>query len=175
MAIDQRHKADVAHKSRATPDIFLKLDTIKGESKDTTHKGEISVESFSLRLENGGDWADGGGGGAGKVSFHDLKVHKHADASTPALMQACASGQHIATGVLTVRKAGGKQEEYYKVSMKNILVTSISNTGSDSGKPTEEVTLNFEEIKLDYKEQAEGGSSGGVIKFGWNLKQNTKV
>jgi len=158
-----------------TPDIFLKLDGIKGESKDKTHKGEIDIESFSWGLTNGGTMSYGGGGGAGKVSFQDISVHKLADSSSPSLMQSCAGGNHIKSGVLTVRKAGGKQEEFYKISLTNILVSSISNTGANGGVPTEMVSLNFEEIKFDYKEQGSDGSLGGVVKFGWNVKQNAKV
>lgn len=158
-----------------TPDIFLKLDTIKGESKDKSHKGEIDLESFTFGLQNGGAWSSGGGGGAGKVAFQDITIHKSADASTPALMQACAAGQHIKSGILTVRKAGGKQEEFYKIALTNILVSSITNTGANGGNPSEVVGLNFEEIKFDYKEQGADGTLGGVVKFGWNLKQNAKV
>lgn len=158
-----------------TPDIFLKLETIKGESKDKAHKGEIDIESFTFGLQNGGSWSSGGGGGAGKVSFQDITIHKYADASTPALMQACASGAHIKSGVMTVRKAGGKQEEFYKISLTNILVSSVVNTGANGGNPTEVLSLNFEEIKFDYKEQGEGGTLGGVVNFGWNLKLNSKV
>jgi type VI secretion system secreted protein Hcp len=158
-----------------SPDIFLKLDTIKGESKDSKHKGEIDIASFTFGLSNGGSWAAGGGGGAGKVSFQDISVTKLADASTPALMQACASGQHIKSGVLTVRKAGGKQEEFYKIALTNILVSSITNSGINGGVPEESLSLNFEEIKFDYKEQGDQGTLGGVVKFGWNLKQNEKV
>ncbi|OZA62568.1 MAG: Hcp1 family type VI secretion system effector, partial [Sphingomonadales bacterium 39-62-4] len=88
-------------------DIFLKLTNIKGESKDDKHKGEIDIDNFSWGLQNGGDWATGGGGGAGKVSFNDMSIQKRCDLSTPSLMQACAKGEHIGDGVLTVRKAGG--------------------------------------------------------------------
>jgi type VI secretion system secreted protein Hcp len=158
-----------------TPDIFLKLDTIKGESKDDKHSGEIDVESFTFGLTNGATWSTGGGGGAGKVAFHDNTVNKYADASTAMLMQACATGKHIKTGVLTVRKAGGKQEEFYKISLTDILVSSVTNTGANGGNPTEVVGLNFGEIKFDYKEQAADGTLGGVTKFGWNLKKNTSV
>lgn len=158
-----------------TPDIFLKLDGIKGESKDAKHKGEIALESFQWGLANGGTMGFGGGGGAGKVSFHDISISKQADSSSPSLMQACAGGTHIKSGVLTVRKAGGKQEEFYKISLTNILVSSITNTGAHTGTPNEMVSLNFEEIKFDYKEQGADGKLGGVVKFGWNLKQNQKV
>ena len=49
---------------------------------------------------------------------------------------AAASGQHIKSGVLTVRKAGGKQEEFYKIALTNILVSSITNSGMNGGVPT---------------------------------------
>jgi type VI secretion system secreted protein Hcp len=77
--------------------------------------------------------------------------------------------------VLTVRKAGGKQEEFYKIALSNILVSSITNSGMNGGVPTETLSLNFEEIKFDYKEQGDQGTLGGVVKFGWNLKKNEKV
>lgn len=159
----------------ASTDMFLKLETIKGESKDDAHKGEIDIQSFTFGLQNGGAWSTGGGGGAGKVAFQDITIHKVADSSTPALMQACASGQHIKSGVLTVRKAGGKQEEFYKISLTSILVSSVVNTGADGAALSEVLALNFEEIKFDYKEQGEGGTLGGVVKFGWNIKRNVKV
>lgn len=158
-------------------DIFLKLDGIKGESKDEKHKGSIAIESFQWGLQQAGTMGHGGGGGAGKVSFSDISIQKFADSSTPALMQACAGGDHIKTGVLTVRKAGGKQEEYYKISLTQILVSSIQNTGANGhgGVPSETVSLNFDEIKFDYKEQSGDGKLGGVVKFGWNLSKNVKV
>ncbi len=158
-----------------TPDIFLKLDGIDGESKDDTHKGEIDVQSFQWGLHNGATMDSGGGGGAGKVSFHDITIQKSADKSTPSLMQHCAAGVHIKSGVLTVRKSGGKQEEFYKISLSTIMVSSITNTGANGGKPSEMVTLNFAEIKFDYKEQNDDGGLGGVVKFGWNVKRNVKV
>ncbi len=156
-------------------DIFLKLDGIKGESHDAKHKGSIAIESFQWGLEQAGTMGRGGGGGAGKVSFNDISIQKFADSSTPALMQACAGGTHIKTGVLTVRKAGGEQEEYYKISLNQILVSSIHNNGAQGGDLVETVTLNFDEIKFDYKEQGGDGKLGGVVKFGWNLSQNKKV
>lgn len=156
----------------ATADIFLKLTDIKGESKDSAHKGEIDIDSFTWGLSNGGAWATGGGGGAGKVAFQDITVSKSADASTGPLMQACAKGDHITEGVLTVRKAGGKQEEFYKISLHDIVVTSVSNGGAGGGNPTETVSLNFGLIKFDYKEQAADGTLAGVVKFGWDIKQN---
>ena len=106
-------------------DMFLKLDGIKGESKDGKHKEEIDIQSFSFGMSQVGNFGSGGGGGAGKVSFENIHFVKNADLSTPSLMQYCASGKHIASAMLTVRKAGGEQEEYYKMKFTDLLVASV--------------------------------------------------
>ncbi len=159
----------------ASGDIFLKLTNIKGEAKDSAHTDEIDIESFSFGMSNASGFGSGGGGGAGKVSFQDITVQKFADAATGPLMQACANGTHIDDGVITVRKAGGTQEEFYKISLKHILVTSVSNTGVTGGNPSESVSLSFSLVNLDYKEQADDGSLKGVVHFGWDVKLNKKV
>lgn len=159
----------------ATADIFLKLTDIKGEAKDSKHKQEIDIDSFSFGMSNGGAWASGGGGGAGKVAFQDISISKYADSSTGPLMQACANGDHIKEGIITVRKAGGKQEEFYKITLTDIIVTSVQNTGAAGGNPQEAVSLNFGMIKFDYKEQQADGTLAGVVKFGWDVKKNEKV
>jgi type VI secretion system secreted protein Hcp len=53
-------------------DMFLKLDGIPGESRDSKHKGEIEIESFSWGASNSGSAAHGSGGGAGKVAMQDF-------------------------------------------------------------------------------------------------------
>jgi type VI secretion system secreted protein Hcp len=156
-------------------DMFLKLDGIKGESKDQNHKGEIDIESFTFAVNNGGSFSSGGGGGAGKVSFSDMTFMKSADLSSPELMRVCAAGTHIAFALLTVRKAGGQQEEFYKIKLSDVLVSSVSNSGANGGNPQETLAINFAKIEFDYKEQTEKGTLAGNAKFGWDLKANVKV
>jgi type VI secretion system secreted protein Hcp len=37
------------------------------------------------------------------------------------------------------------------------------------------VTLNFAQVMVEYQEQkADGSKQGGPIKFGWNIRSNTK-
>ena len=41
---------------------------------------------------------------------------------------------------------------------------------------TENVTLNFAQVMVDYQPQkADGTKDGGAIKFGWNIRSNTKA
>src|SRR5437667_6501293 len=89
-------------------DMFLKLDGIKGESKDHKHKDEIHIESFSWGMNQTASGHTGGGHGAGKVQIHDISVRKYVDTSAAQPHLDCCSRKHIKNGLLTVRKAGEK-------------------------------------------------------------------
>ena len=163
----------------ATKDYFLKLDGIKGESTDSKHKGEIEIESFSWGETNTGSFssAPGAGGGTGKVSFQDLHLTKLADISSTNLMYHCASGKHITEATLTVRKAGEQQQEYYKVKLSDVLVSSYQSGGHSGGEliPTDQFSLNFAKIQFEYYPQDAKGKLGSPEKAGWDLKANKKV
>jgi type VI secretion system secreted protein Hcp len=76
-------------------DIFAKIGDIKGESLDSKHKDEIEVLSWSWGVQQSGTMAHGGGGGQGKASFNDFNFAHHVDKSSPVLLKACATGEHI--------------------------------------------------------------------------------
>src|SRR5437667_12442811 len=104
-------------------DYLLEIDGIKGESHDSKHKDTIEVESFSWGASHPGSFASGGGGGTGKVSFQDIHFVSSVNKASPLIAKAVATGQHIKKAVLTVRKAGGKQEELYKIQLEDVLVS----------------------------------------------------
>lgn len=157
-------------------DMFLKLDGISGESADDKHKGEIDIQSFSFGVSQAGTAGRGGGAGAGKASFTDISIVKSADKASPNLMAKCATGEHIASALLTVRKAGGTQQEYYKIKLTDLLVSNFQNTGSgEDSIPMETLSLNFSKIEFEYNEQDNKGGLKGVVKAGYDLKANKKV
>jgi|SRR5712692_1358321 len=157
-------------------DMFLKLDGIKGESADDKHKGEIHIESFSWGMNQTGTHGAGGGGGAGKVSVHDISITKFVEKSSCDLMYHCASGKHIPSGLITVRKAGEKPLEYLKIKLTDILVSSVLESGHGGGdKLTEAVTLNFAKFQVDYQEQKQDGSGTPAGSMGWDVKANVKL
>jgi type VI secretion system secreted protein Hcp len=157
-------------------DMFLKLDGIKGESKDHKHSGEIHIESFSWGLSQTGAHGTGGGGGAGKVAVHDISVTKYVDKSSASLMLHCASGKHIGNGLITVRKAGDKPLEYLKIKLADILVSGVQHAGHGGGDLlTENLTLNFAKFWLEYQEQKADGSGTPAGEMGWDTKANEKL
>lgn len=157
-------------------DMFLKLDGIKGESKDKTHKDEIHIESFAWGMNQTGNFGTAGGGGAGKINVHDITINKYYDKSTPALMLLCANGKHIPKGLITFRKAGENPLEYLKIELENILVSSVNHTGGGhTDLLAETLQLNFAKFKATYTEQTDAGAGAAPDVIGWDIKANAKL
>jgi type VI secretion system secreted protein Hcp len=150
-------------------DIFAKLGDIKGESLDSKHKDEIEVLSYSWGLTNAGSMGHGSGGGEGKATFHDLSFVHAVDKASPVLMQACATGVHLKEGTITHRKAGKGQQEYLIVKMSDIIVTAVQHGGSGDGH-SENVSLAFAKVSLEYKPQKPDGSLDAGIFFKYNIQ-----
>src|SRR5262249_22133367 len=134
----------------ALVDYFLKIEGIEGESKDAEHKGEIDILAVSWGAMQSGSFAYGGGGGSGKVHMQDFHFSMGPNKASPKLFLACATGQHIPKAVLTQRKAGKDQQEYLKITMSDLIVSSYVTNSSTSatGAPitVEQVSLNFSKI-----------------------------
>jgi type VI secretion system secreted protein Hcp len=161
----------------AVADYFLKIDGIDGESQDHKHKGEIHLESWSWGESNAGSASHSGGGGAGKVSMQDFHFVMQINKASPKLAIACASGEHLKKAVLTCRRAGKDQQEFFKVTMSDLIVSSFQTGASNHGDvlPTEQISLNFSKIEWEYKEQKADGTLGGAVKAGWDQKQTKAV
>ena len=140
-------------------DAFLKIyvtddQLIEGESRDKAHRGEIELLSFS--------WS---GGGEGKASFHKLMFSSHISKASPLLAKACATGQHIKEGVITVRKAGGSFD-FYKAQFSDVFVSSFDESASEGAEddgPMSQISMNFDKIEIDYKVQNPNGSVGDEV------------
>jgi type VI secretion system secreted protein Hcp len=158
----------------AAVDYFLKLEGIDGESADSKHKNEIDLESWSWGETQTGSHASGGGGGAGKVSMQDFHFVMKVNKSSAKLLLACATGEHIKSGLLTCRKAGKEQQEYLKIKFSDCLISSYQTGGSGGSDiiPTDQISLNFAKIEYEYKEQKADGTLGGAVKAIYDLKSN---
>jgi len=64
--------------------------------------------------------------------------------------------------------------EYLIITMTEVLVTSISTGGSGGeDRLTENVTLNFAKVKVEYTEQTATGGAGDKPKMTWDMQKNT--
>jgi type VI secretion system secreted protein Hcp len=156
-------------------DMFMKIGDVDGESKDSKHKKDIDVLAWSWGMSNSGSAHVGGGGGAGKVNVQDLSFTKWVDSSSPKLMLSCCNGKHYDEAMLVVRKAGEKPVEYIKVKMTGVMVTAVSTGGSGGeDRLTENVTLNFAKVHVDYVPQDDKGAPGTAIPMSWDIAANVK-
>ncbi|MEM1234425.1 MAG: type VI secretion system tube protein Hcp [Pseudomonadota bacterium] len=158
-------------------DFFLKLDKIKGESKDDKYAGEIDVLQWSWGMSQSGTTHLGPGGGSGKVNVNDISLTKYVDMATHELLNHCATGTHIATGELIVRKAGATPLEYFRIKLNDIIVSSYSTGGSSDGldRVMETVGLNFAKYEVIYASQKMDGSKGPEGNAGFDIPKNVKA
>src|ERR1051326_5339832 len=161
----------------AAVDYHLKIDGIEGESHQKGFEKQIDLESWSWGESQMGTHSAAGGGGAGKVVMQDFHFVMKVNKASPKLMLACATGEHIPKAVLTCRKAGTTGQVFMTVTMEHLLVSSYQTGGSGRSDivPTEEISLNFTKVKIEYKEQDEKGQTGKPVTAGYDVKAGVKL
>jgi type VI secretion system secreted protein Hcp len=61
-------------------------------------------------------------------------------------------------------------QDYLVITLKDVVVTSVSTSQADGGPPSEFVSLNFTKVDLEYKPQKPDGSLNAGIHFKFDLK-----
>ena len=155
--------------------MFLKIDGIDGESGDAKHKGEIEVESFSWGASAPAGTAPGGGGGsAGRVTVQDFSFTTPSTEASPKLFLACVERRRIKTALLSVRRAGGQQQDFLKVTMSDVSVSSWKQEAGDA-QPVDSVSMSFGKVQIAYTGQRPDGTPGDTVTGGWDSKTNSKI
>jgi type VI secretion system secreted protein Hcp len=153
---------------------FIKIGAIKGESTDDKHKDEIEVLTWSwgvsTTLIHSGS---GSGASAGRASFADLSFTHPLDRASPALIKACALGEHIPDATLAARKSGEGQRDYLIIKMTNVIVTSVSpSDNGPAGAAVEAVSLQFSKVEYSYSGQRPDGSADSPTEFKFDIGSN---
>jgi type VI secretion system secreted protein Hcp len=154
-------------------DAFLKLDGIKGESKDAKYLDQIVIDSFSWGISQTGASA----GGVGKVSVHDVSVTKSVDKSSPILMLRCITGEHIPEGLFSYTKPTPQgQVEFLRIKLTDILVTGYNfgtGGGGSTALPTDSLSLNFSKIEMTYLPYDAAGNAGTPVTASCDITNHT--
>ena len=159
-------------------DYFLKIAGIEGESTDARHRGEIDLDSWSFGESQPAAPAGGSGGGhGGKVSFQDFQFAAKVSKASPKLFLACASGEHLASAVLTCRKKGVPPIEFLTVTLSDVTVSAYQASGSAGSDvlPVDLVSLRFGKIQMRYIEQKADGTLAPPLEEGWDVAHNRKI
>ena len=146
-----------------TQDYYLKLDGIEGEAVDPTMQGNIRIESWSMCVTN----AIGSKSGMelGKSAWKTLDFIAQVERSCTLLHRSCVMGERIKSAVLTIRKAGQRQQPYLVITLSDALVEHFElGKVSEQGIPMMYFTLSFSKIDTEQAEQLQTGQLGGKIK-----------
>jgi type VI secretion system secreted protein Hcp len=147
---------------------YLKIEGVDGEAASQSHKNWCTVNSMSMGLSRkpGGQSSTG----APIVTVQEFKVEKPTDRSSPKLLEAVCKGKVFPSVVieLTSQVTGGGEEVHYRYELKNVLVTSYS-VGGGADAPTEQLSLNYEEIKVVRVGTA--GTAAGNVEFEWKVEE----
>jgi len=152
-------------------DYFLKIDSVPGESHDSHHPDEIPVTAFAWGETSGATPASSGHG-AGKDQMEAFHFAAVTSKASPKLMLLCANGKHVKSAVLVARRSGPANQEYLKITLTDVMVSSYEVAGSSGDVTVDEVSLSFAKVSIDYKPQNANGSLGAVVHAGWDLLQN---
>ena len=158
---------------------YMKLGDIEGESKDSAHEGWINLLSVSQALSRPmRAGASGSTRQRASVDCGDVVVVKEMDASTTKLIEAICDGTvfpECKIDLCTSTGADGRVP-YFMWELTNVFCTSYSVSGAtaDGAVPTEQLSLNYEEIKWTYDKMGKDGSSTGKLDASWKVEEGVK-
>ena len=111
----------------------------------------------------------------GDVILDDIACTKELDKSSPKLAESICNGKIFPKVDIhfTASTTDEGRVTYYAYELKNVMITSydISGSGQSDEVPTENVTLNFEEIKVTYTEVGSTGKSTGNVEYSWKVEE----
>jgi type VI secretion system secreted protein Hcp len=117
----------------------------------------FEIEDFSFDVEqtlNIG--SQGGGAGAGKISFNPFTITHKVDQATALLIQACVSGKHFPIAHFIYRKTRGvaadgtlqADEVVFRLDFQVVSVIASRVRGTDNKAPSETVVFNFQSVAV---------------------------
>jgi type VI secretion system secreted protein Hcp len=149
-------------------DAFLHVQTrragkIKGEVISPGHADDIALTGWNWGLNTAS--AVGSTQATGRRSYTALTVHKNVDAATTALMSALASNDEVKEAKLTMRRAGGEQEDYFTIKLSGARISQVLHTADAAGNVYETVAIAFNKVEVEYRPQKSSGLRSGSSMF----------
>ena len=133
---------------------FMKLGDIKGEATDQGHKDWILIESMSAPIHRSvPEGAKDQQRTKGHTTLGDVVIVRQLDKSSTKLQENCANGtffKEVQIDFCTTVK--NKQEPYLTYKLQDVIITSYSFHGVESGQPlpSEQITLNCTAAEWNY-------------------------
>ena len=155
---------------------YIKFDDINGESQAAGRIDESDVLSWSWSVVREESGETGSTRTRGTPKVEDLVVTKVLDSASVKLLEACIQGKVHPKVTLELERpgAGGAAFTYLAIEMTSVVISSYSVGGAQGeDRPTESVSMNFDEVKVTYSLQNPDGSPGGKVETTWNIEEGT--
>lgn len=155
-------------------DAYLHLDGVEGEAIRKGHEGDIPLISFTV----GGSLPIRTGPGqplqvTGRAAITRFSFRKDSDKSSPQLFQAMCHNLKFHKAVISFYRAGSNTSiPYFEFELKDVVLASMTWNGSETeyaGIPQENVTLNFDRIRVTYTEVGADGTASGTVEAEYDI------
>lgn len=152
----------------AGADIYLyvkakRAGIVKGEAQVPGHMDEIVLSGWNWGVSSSS--AIGHTVATSRRSYTGLTVRKLVDLATTPLMSALATNDEITELRLSMRRAGGEQEDFFTIKLSKARVSSVQHDTNASGDAVETVTFLFTKVEAEYRPQKTTGLRGGSMTF----------
>lgn len=152
---------------------YIKFDGVEGECKDKDHDKWSDLVSFNQQMSKPGT-GTGSTRRRGDVVLEDISVVKELDKASPKLAESMCLGKVYPTVEIhvTASYTDAGRVTYYAYELTNCQVVnySVGGSGQSEDIPTEEILINFEEIKVTYTECNAQGKDVGKIEYTWKVE-----
>jgi type VI secretion system secreted protein Hcp len=154
--------------------MYLKVDGIDGESKDSKHSNWIDILAWGFGIDQASSAAFGSGVTTGKANVSNMWFDHYVDKATATLWQKSLEGKSIGKVQLNCCRISGDMGTYLDVTLENVVVSQITVQGAtNSPRVVERVGLAFTKMKAESKAQDEKGSLVAGGNMTWDVKKNT--
>lgn len=156
-------------------DLFLHVQTkragkVKGEAAADGHVDDIELVGWQWGLSASS--ALGNTQVTARRAYTALTVVKRIDQASTALMAALATNDEVKEARLTMRRAGGDQEDYYTIKLQGARISAVQQGADPDGETRETVSIAFTKVDVEYRPQRATGLRGGSTSFSDELPQN---
>ncbi|OXJ22626.1 virulence factor secretion apparatus protein [Burkholderia sp. HI2714] len=155
--------------------VLLQLKSIKGNSVLEGAADHIVLHSYShgvqMQMNNDVGRTERT---LGRPNFSEFSVTKVTDQSTPALYEACASGDPLGDAKISIgRNEKGKFMPLIVYTLSDAMISAISTSGA--GEPNDSMSIHFTKLATVYTQQNVDSTKKGTASFGWDLAKNNAI
>lgn len=136
---------------------------LKGEASAEGHAGDIQLMGWQWAMTASS--ALGHAPATSRRSYTALTVVKRLDLASTALMAAMAGNDEVKEACLTMRHAGGTQEDFWCIRLHGARITQIRQQAEPSGETQETLTIAFTKVEVEYRPQQASGLRAASTTF----------